>query len=144
MTDPDSHKVCRASWYLGNPPGYFLISNTGLSPSMVDFSKSFFYQKILPTVVPQHPDKSGFRLFRFRSPLLTESHLISFPLVTEMFQFTKCPVRRKRRTHLVYTRQGCPIRKPEVSNVCWRTYLCFCAHTHILLRPKLPRHPPLA
>ena len=27
-------------------------------------------------------------LFRFRSPLLTESRLISFPPVTEMFQFT--------------------------------------------------------
>jgi hypothetical protein len=28
-----------------------------------------------------------FRLFRFRSPLLTESRLISFPAGTEMFQF---------------------------------------------------------
>ena len=91
MTDPDSHKVCRASWYLGNPPRYFLISNTGLSPSRTDFSKSFFYQKILPTVVPQRPPCGGFRLFRFRSPLLTESHVISFPLVTEMFQFTEYP-----------------------------------------------------
>jgi hypothetical protein len=27
-------------------------------------------------------------LFRFRSPLLTESRLISIPPVTEMFQFT--------------------------------------------------------
>ena len=29
-----------------------------------------------------------FRLFRFRSPLLTESHLLSLPEVTKMFQFT--------------------------------------------------------
>ena len=28
-------------------------------------------------------------LFRFRSPLLTESLLISFPLVTKMFQFSR-------------------------------------------------------
>ena len=31
-----------------------------------------------------------FRLFRFRSPLLTESRLFSFPQVTEMFHFTWC------------------------------------------------------
>ena len=30
----------------------------------------------------------GFRLFRFRSPLLTESLLLSFPPDTEMFQFS--------------------------------------------------------
>ena len=30
----------------------------------------------------------GFVLIRFRSPLLTESHLISLPPVTEMFHFT--------------------------------------------------------
>ena len=33
----------------------------------------------------------GFRLFRFRSPLLTESQLISFPLGTEMFHFPRLP-----------------------------------------------------
>lgn len=31
----------------------------------------------------------GFALIRVRSPLLTESHLISLPLVTEMFHFTR-------------------------------------------------------
>lgn len=31
----------------------------------------------------------GFALFPFRSPLLRESRLISFPLVTEMFHFTR-------------------------------------------------------
>jgi hypothetical protein len=29
------------------------------------------------------------RLFRFRSPLLSESRLMSFPRVTEMFQFSR-------------------------------------------------------
>ena len=40
--------------------------------------------------VPQpRRDKSPrFRLFRFRSPLLTESLSFSFPGVTEMFHFT--------------------------------------------------------
>ena len=32
-----------------------------------------------------------FRLFPFRSPLLGESQLLSFPRVTEMFQFTRFP-----------------------------------------------------
>jgi hypothetical protein len=35
----------------------------------------------------QPPACAEFRLFRFRSPLLTESLLISFPHPTEMFQF---------------------------------------------------------
>ena len=35
--------------------------------------------------------RSRFRLFRFRSPLLAESRLISFPRGTEMFQFPRLP-----------------------------------------------------
>ena len=39
-------------------------------------------------VIQPHPDESGwFGLVRFRSPLLTESLLLSFPGGTEMFQF---------------------------------------------------------
>ena len=41
----------------------------------------------MPVLQPR-PDLSGrFRLFRFRSPLLTESLLLSFPPGNEMFQF---------------------------------------------------------
>ena len=36
----------------------------------------------------------GFVLIRVRSPLLTESHLISLPLATEMFHFTRLAPRR--------------------------------------------------
>ena len=32
-----------------------------------------------------------YRLFQFRSPLLSESRLMSFPRATEMFQFTGSP-----------------------------------------------------
>ena len=44
---------------------------------------------------PDFPDRSSktrakdSRLFRFRSPLLSESRLMSFPRATEMFQFTR-------------------------------------------------------
>ena len=42
----------------------------------------------LAILVPKPRAEARFRLFRFRSPLLTESRLLSFPPVTEMFQFT--------------------------------------------------------
>ena len=46
------------------------------------------YRKSVCSVLQPHPDESRwFRLFRVRSPLLTESRLLSFPGATEMFQF---------------------------------------------------------
>ena len=46
------------------------------------------YKKAMCSVLQPHPDESGwFRLFRVRSPLLTESLLLSFPGGTEMFHF---------------------------------------------------------
>ena len=50
------------------------------------------------------------RLFRFRSPLLSESRLMSFPRATEMFQFT----RFASHTYVFsmrYLSVGFPIRK---------------------------------
>ena len=35
--------------------------------------------------------RNGFSLFRFRSPLLTESRLLSLPVGNEMFHFPTCP-----------------------------------------------------
>ena len=49
----------------------------------------------LPHRAPTTPPASRwFGLLRFRSPLLTESHSLSFPLVTEMFHFTRYCSRR--------------------------------------------------
>ena len=65
---------------------------------------------------PVFPDRSASvmaklcRLFRFRSPLLSESRLMSFPRVTEMFQFT----RFASHTYVFsvrYLSVGFPIRK---------------------------------
>ena len=42
----------------------------------------------VPCRRPQPRAEARFGLFRFRSPLLTESRLLSVPPVTEMFQFT--------------------------------------------------------
>ena len=67
-------------------------SLTRLSRSLATFSTVLSSLFVSHIEVPQpRPDKSGwFRLFRFRSPLLTESHSFSFPGVTEMFHFTAC------------------------------------------------------
>jgi hypothetical protein len=43
-----------------------------------------------------------FGLVRFRSPLLTESNSLSFPLVTKMFQFTRFPLSRVHIVHNVW------------------------------------------
>ena len=50
--------------------GYHLLWRGFPSPSTISTAKTY-------------------RLFRFRSPLLSESRLISFPRATEMFQFTR-------------------------------------------------------
>ena len=50
--------------------GYHLLWRSFPSPSTISTAKTY-------------------RLLRFRSPLLSESRLISFPRATEMFQFTR-------------------------------------------------------
>ena len=55
-----------------------------------------------------------FSLFRFRSPLLAESRLISFPLPTQMFQFRRFPLHTYvfSMQSLCFTQWGFPIRIP--------------------------------
>ena len=44
-----------------------------------------------PHISMQFPARIRLALFRFRSPLLTESRLFSFPLPTKMLQFGRLP-----------------------------------------------------
>src|SRR2546430_9123450 len=65
-------------------------------------------------------DCVGFSLFRFRSPLLTESLSISFPPVTEMFHFTGCrdvPAMDSQKLEQVLPCSGYPIRKSTGQSV---------------------------
>ena len=64
-------------------------THTGLSPSVVRRSNRFRFVSttITPALQPRLPRDNRFGLFRFRSPLLTESLLLSFPVGTEMFHF---------------------------------------------------------
>jgi hypothetical protein len=87
-----------------------------------------------------------FRLFPFRSPLLRESLLLSFPQGTEMFQFPWFPLPAlcvQAGVPPFFAAVGFPIRTStgqcSVDSSPW-----LIAVTHVLLRLQAPRHPPLA
>ena len=72
------------------------LTYTGLSPSMVDLPRSFYFQypSILESYNPQHRN-AGFGLFRFRSPLLAESSLFltllrCFSSGSSLLSMTEC------------------------------------------------------
>lgn len=73
-------------------------TGTGLSPSLdapfqVDFPFAYVGdRRAKHHTSPWFPTGIRFVLFRFRSPLITESHLISFPPATEMLQFAGFPL----------------------------------------------------
>ena len=76
----------------------------------------------LPHRGPTTPQASlWFGLVRFRSPLLTESHSLSFPPVTEMFHFTGCrshaPMYSERGDRALPL-PGYPIRKSTGQRLC--------------------------
>ena len=70
------------------------------------------------TLWPYDPRRSlrnfGFRLFRFRSPLLSESLLFSFPPGTEMVHFPgfASPTYVFSRRYIEFVDVGFPIRRP--------------------------------
>ena len=69
----------------------FLHSSTGLSPSMVEHSSPLRICKRGHTkrhIYPVFLQGIRFALLGVRSPLLTQSHLISFPPPTKMLQFS--------------------------------------------------------
>ena len=74
-------------------------------------------------------------LFRFRSPLLTESQLISFPAVTKMFQFSafaSLPYEFRQR-YLGYPRWVFPFGNLRIK-ACYRLPEAY----RKLLRPSSP------
>jgi hypothetical protein len=86
-----------------------------------------------------------FRLFRVRSPLLTESLLFSLPRGTEMFQFSRLPLQTYG-----FSLQSWPIttRGFPHSDICG-SMLAYSSPQHFGVRPVLlrllaPRHPPCA
>src|ERR1700675_3179540 len=96
MVPPASHGIARVPRYSGTVSRKIgRIWPTGLSPSLVGLSRlirlpaDFGTSRVAPETAPQ-PRRYCYRwfgLFRFRSPLLAESRLISLPAGTEMFHF---------------------------------------------------------
>ena len=69
-----------------------MVSPTGLSPSSVGFPTVFGYlARSFLRSLPRTYFYMRFGLLRFRSPLLSESFLLSFPPGTKMFQFPGFP-----------------------------------------------------
>jgi hypothetical protein len=122
----------------------FPVSHTGLSPTMVQLSRS------VPLPVTHAisrsrnpiPQAGWFGLFPVRSPLLGESLLISLPPGTEMFHFPGC---RPEALCIQTPVTGyCPAGFPhsEISGskcVCHSPKLI--AAYHVLHRLLVPRHP---
>jgi len=76
---------------------------------------AFFIRDYHPLwfIFPDNSDRQhtrSRRLFRFRSPLLSESRLMSFPRATEMFQFTRF-ASHIYEFNVRYLTVGFPIRK---------------------------------
>ena len=72
------------------PAASFSVSSTGLSPAVAELSSSLPLptpESRMPALQPRMVETTRFGLFPFRSPLLWESRLISFPPGTEMFHF---------------------------------------------------------
>ena len=122
------------------------LSLTGLSPSLVSFPKTVLLN-LLNQFRGPNPGMhaSRFGLFRFRSPLLTESHVVfsssgyldvsvhRVPLHTLWIGVWMIRVLRTRFPH---------------SDICGSRIICispqlFAAY-HVFLRLLVPRHPPCA
>jgi hypothetical protein len=105
----DSHRLSRIRRYSGYPTRGHDLSHTGLLPAMARLSRTLLLGACLcnsvkglvpPLSDPTTPNRqrhqaiapTRFRLFPFRSPLLRESLLLSFPRGTQMFQFPRFPL----------------------------------------------------
>jgi hypothetical protein len=89
--------------------------------------------------------KAEFGLFRFRSPLLTESLLLSLPPGTEMVHF---PGLARTRLYIQRAVTGfCPVGFPHSEipgSMGASPSPRLIAGSHVLLRRLAPRHPPYA
>ena len=133
---------------LGIPLGWFEISSTRLSRSLVGRPRPFDYPSPIPYRGPATPRKVAFprfRLFPVRSPLLGESRLISFPPGTEMFHFpglaSAAYVFSGRYPDV--TRDGLPHSEIPGSKPVGGSPGLIAA-CYVLHRLLTPRHPPYA
>ena len=161
MVPPDSHTIPGVACYLGIRKRITVFTSTGLSPSTAPLSNGLQLHTdqsrhtgrcthTHPTTPKPQPlpgiTRSRFSLFRFRSPLLTESQLFSLPTGTEMFHFPAFPPHTLFHSgagNWTQLQLGYPIRKsPDQRSVA--NSPGHNAGSHVLHRLSMPRHPPCA
>ena len=106
------------------------LSHTGLSPAAARRSRRFWLRILEAT-----------GLVRFRSPLLAESRLMSFPPATEMFQFAGFASRTYEFSPGYSLLSGLPHSEIQGSTIARISPWLFAA-CHVLHRLSVPRHPP--
>ncbi len=139
MVHPNSHRVSRVPWYLGtslesrSPFVYGAVTRYG-GPFQEPSTKRTICNSLIPLqrdrAIPHDPRRTTlaglapvwFGLIRVRSPLLTESHLLSLPGGTEMVHFpplafTKLCVHSGMAEHDL--RRVLPFGNPRI-NACLR------------------------
>ena len=122
------------------------LSLTGLSPSLAGFPKTFLLD-LLNQLCGPNPDVHAHRfgLFRFRSPLLPESHV-----VFSSSGYLDVSVHRVPSAYLwiQYTVTEVSSAGFPHSEICGSKDMCsspqLIAAYHVFLRLLVPRHPPCA
>ena len=113
MVPPASDRAPPTPPYSGSRLGWSSFQVRGCHPLRPAFPGAFPYELFFlvagPTT-PRAPRRPRFGLVPFRSPLLGESLLFSFPPTTGMFRFVgfASPIRGMPRLRAA----GCPIRTP--------------------------------
>ena len=165
MVLADSHRVPRVPWYLGvdpRKPTRFRIR--GCYPLWLHFPEDSTNRSVsdFPTSVRGGPDRSHnpghatlarlardrFGLFPFRSPLLRESRLLSFPRGTEMVHFPRLASHLPILFREGITRHFIPCWVSPFGNLrieaCLRLTEAFRSLLASFIASRAPRHPPYA
>ena len=132
---------------LRNGIGSLRLRIRGCHPLRLHLSRNILLVVIIPYLPPYNPRKQApwFGLFRFRSPLLTESSFLSLPPGTEMFHFPGLALPTLCIQVGVTSLQLMGFPHSDIlgsAPVCGFPRL-FAAY-HVLHRLPAPRHPPYA
>ena len=147
MVLPDSHGISRVPRYSGTVLATFDLGYGGFTLYAETFQTLPLstHGSIITALQPRMVETTRFGLFPFRSPLLWESLLISFPQGTEMFHFPWLAPWflwiQNQVTELLLP--GCPIQRFRGRRI-FGFYPRLIAAYHVFLRLLTPRHPPVA
>ena len=122
------------------------LSLTGLSPSLAGFPKTVLLN-LLNQFRGPNPSMHArwFGLFRFRSPLLTESHVVFSSSGYLDVSVPRVPLHTLWIGVWIHEVCSCGFPHSEISgsmDICSSPKLI--AAYHVFLRPLVPRHPPCA